>query len=251
MPDDLGKRMKKQYEFRARTFLPRRTYTILRLDGKAFHTYTEGLERPWDPQLMQDLADTGVFLCEQIQGTNFAYLQSDEISLLLTDFSKPTTEAWFDGNVQKMVSVAASLATARFNALRPGKLAFFDCRAFTIPDYTEVVNYFIWRQRDAIRNSVSMAAQRWFSPQELHGKSSLEQQEMLFQEKGIDWNSYPVRFRRGTVVQRYPVTQKVSYQRHGETVIEEIERWPLRALPAPRFGGMDEFFADNVSETGR
>ena len=115
MQDDLGNRMKGQYEDRTRYSLPRRTYTIIRLDGKAFHTFTRNMKRPYDENLMKIMDETAKFLCEEIQGAQFAYTQSDEISLLLTDFEKITTDAWFDGNIQKMVSVAASLATQEFN----------------------------------------------------------------------------------------------------------------------------------------
>jgi len=115
MRDDLGKRMKTQYELRTRTWLPRRTYTIIRLDGKAFHTFTRGMERPYDERFMNAMDYTAMHLCLEIQGAQMAYVQSDEISILLTDFDKITTDAWFDGQVQKMVSVSASMATAKFN----------------------------------------------------------------------------------------------------------------------------------------
>ncbi len=199
MTDTLGDRMKEFYEDRTRYALPRRTYTVLRLDGKAFHTYTQNLKRPFDEQFMQDMDDTARFLCESVQGVRFAYVQSDEISLVLTDFEKPTTHAWFDGNIQKIVSISASLATARFNELRPGKLAFFDSRVFTIPFQAEVENYFIWRQQDATRNSVSSVAQSLYPHKELMGKSNADKHEMIFQ-KGLNWNDFPARCKRGRVV---------------------------------------------------
>lgn len=108
----LGDRMKKQYEDRSRIYLQRRTYTIIRIDGKAFHTYTQGLERPFDSKFCRDMDKTAEFLCRNIQGAQFAFVQSDEISILLTDFETIATEAWFDANLQKMCSVSASLATA-------------------------------------------------------------------------------------------------------------------------------------------
>jgi tRNA(His) 5'-end guanylyltransferase len=167
---------------------------------------------------MDDMAETALFLCQEIQGCLLAYTQSDEISLLLTDFATIKTEAWFDGNVQKMVSVAASLATARFNELRPGKLAFFDARVFVIPDPVEVNNYFVWRQKDATRNSISMAAQAKFSQLHLHGRSGDEMQEMLWKEHGINWNDYDPRFKRGTVVRQRVSVGPVTYidKRTGE-----------------------------------
>jgi tRNA(His) guanylyltransferase len=200
--DSLGDRIKSQYEDRTRYFLPRRTYTILRLDGKAFHTYAKNLDRPFDKGLMADMDAAIVATLPQIQGAVFAYTQSDEISILLTDFATENTDAWFDGNIQKISSVASSILTAEFNFLRTRRLnpyieskdtrpfgndlAYFDCRTFTIPDRTEVMNYFRWRQQDCIRNSVSMVAQSNFSHKELHGKAQSDMHEMLH-KKGINW----------------------------------------------------------------
>ena len=240
--DPLGTRMKEQYERRAATYLPRRTFTIVRLDGKAFHTYTRGLDKPFDQQLMDDMSATTKYLCEEVEGAVFGYTQSDEISLLLTDFAQPKTEAFFNGAVQKIVSVTASLTTAFFNKLRPGKLAFFDSRVFTIPDPVEVANYFIWRQRDATRNSVSMAAQSVYSHKELHGKSTNEMQEMLFQ-KGINWNDYPVRFRRGTSIERQTVTGPVTYvhKRTGETIATDTVTRRVWSVEEPGIFTVDSF----------
>jgi tRNA(His) 5'-end guanylyltransferase len=123
MKDELGDRMKEFYEDRTRFKLVRRTNTIIRVDGKAFHTYTKGLKRPFDQGLMDDMDATAEFLCQNIQGAKFAYVQSDEISILITDYDDISTHAWFDGNLQKMSSIAASLATARFNQLRMARSA--------------------------------------------------------------------------------------------------------------------------------
>jgi tRNA(His) guanylyltransferase len=213
--DALGDRMKEFYEDRTRIKLPRRTYTIIRIDGKAFHTYTKGLQRPFDQGLIEDMNATTAYLCKNIQGAKFGYVQSDEISLVLTDFDELGTHAWFDNNLQKMVSVAASMATARFNQLRMSracsysqlekdyidefKLAMFDARAFQIPFIDEVENYFIWRQQDAVRNSISSVAQSLYSPRELNGVKTDQMQEMIFQ-KGINWNDYDFRMKRGAVI---------------------------------------------------
>ena len=199
--DDIGDRMKHQYEDRTRYFLPRRTYTIVRVDGKAFHGYTRHCERPFDYALMADMDAVAVRLCEQMQGSEFAYVQSDEISVLLTDFAKITTDAWFDGNIQKMVSIAGSMATAALNARRADAQhpAMFDARAFTIPDPVEVENYFIWRQQDATRNSIQMAAHARFSHREMHGQNTSALQEMLF-GCGVNWNDYPDGAKRGRCV---------------------------------------------------
>lgn len=209
MKDDLGKRMKEQYEQRTRTYLPRRTYTIIRLDGKAFHTFTRGMKKPYDEIFMGMMDKTALALCAEIQGCKMVYVQSDEISLLLTDFGKITTDAWFDGQVQKMVSVAASIATAHFNVLNSLyqievekkewhdiKIAMFDARVFTIPDPVEVENYFIWRQKDAVRNSISMHAQSLYSHKELNGKSQADMHDMIH-AKGENWNNLPNGFKRG------------------------------------------------------
>jgi len=245
MKDDLGTRMKTQYEQRTRTFLPRRTYTIIRLDGKAFHTFTRGMDRPYDKKFMAAMDNTAKFLCEEIQGCELAYVQSDEISLLLTDFTKITTDAWFDGQVQKMVSVSASMAAAKFNQEMLGQiisgrdidiadtiftmasqpLALFDARVFTIPDPVEVENYFVWRQKDAVRNSLSMHAQSLFSHKELHSKSQSDMHEMIH-TKGENWNDLPDGFKRGRTIGVGPLT--------GKWEIDPIdflkERWVLSEL---------------------
>ena len=197
--DSLGDRMKSYYEQITKTFLPRRTYTIIRVDGKAFHTYTKGLKKPFDEQLVDDMDVTAMYMCEHIQGAKFAFVQSDEISILLTDFDALQTDAWFNGNIQKMVSVSASLATAKFNDLRPNKIALFDSRVFTIPSYIEVENYFIWRQQDTTRNSISSVAQWLYSPFDLHLKTTNMMQDMCM-EKSINWNDYDEKLKRGRLI---------------------------------------------------
>jgi tRNA(His) 5'-end guanylyltransferase len=224
MKDDLGIRIKENYENRTRYFLPRRTYTIIRLDGKAFHSFTKDMKRPFDEDLIKMMNLTAKFLCENIQGCEFAYTQSDEISLLLTDFKNIKTSSWFDGNIQKISSISASLATGIFNSIiqknyiinefncgntnitenfielfSKQKLAFFDSRVFTIPDPIEVENYFIWRQKDAIRNSIQMLVQSLYSHKEIQNKNSSELQELCFL-KGNNWNDIPDGFKRGRII---------------------------------------------------
>lgn len=212
--DSLGDRMKSQYEDRTRYSLPRRTYTIIRLDGKAFHTFTRKFNRPYDERITDWMDGAAYHLCEEIQGVQFAYVQSDEISLLLTDFATIQSQSWFDGNIQKNVSIAASIATAHFNELRilscmtkqvdpliANKPAYFDARAFTIPDPVEVANYFIWRQQDAVRNSIQMLAQSLYSHKELQGKNTSELQELTFQ-KGKNWNDISIRNKRGGFIEK-------------------------------------------------
>lgn len=216
----LAKRMKENYEQRTKYKMTRRLPTIIRLDGKAFHTYTKGLDKPFDEGLIEDMMETTRFLCQEIQGVKCGYTQSDEISLLLTDFDKLETDAWFDYNIQKMTSIAASIATAKFNQLRYNRalkvsqntegfiawkqisiqtMAFFDARVFQIPEKEEVVNYFLWRQRDAEKNSVAMLAQSLYSHQELHKKNGSDMQEMSFQ-KGHNWNDLHFSKKRGSFI---------------------------------------------------
>lgn len=255
--DPIGDRMKGDYESRAQTHLPRRTHTLIRIDGKAFHTYTRGLERPYDKRFMDDMAETTRYLCQEIQGARIGYTQSDEISVLVTDFATRQTQAWFDGNVQKIVSIAASLATAKFNAIRTdrSKLALFDARVFTIPQDLEVINYFLWRQRDAVRNSISMLAQAYFSAKQLHGKSTNAMQNMLWTEHGVNWNDEDPRFKRGTIVVPRYVTEEVEYtdKRDQKQHIGEAQRrrWFFEA--APDFGSPGAFqwvLGDEVPDAG-
>lgn len=217
-------RMKDNYESRSKQFLTRRTPVIIRLDGKAFHTYTRGLDKPFDKGLIEDMEDTTKFLCENIQGVKLGYCQSDEISLLLTDYDNLNTQAWFDYNVQKITSVSSSMTTAKFNELRFSryirdmkrherpqnlmnqlgdnynmpKLALFDSRTFNIPK-EEVANYFLARQKDAVKNSVAMLAQSLYPHSELHKKNGKEMQEMCFQ-KGYNWNDLDYRKKRGCTI---------------------------------------------------
>ena len=242
MKDQLGDRMKSFYEDRFRTKLPRRAYTIIRVDGKSFHTYTKGLNRPFDEGLIEDMNLTAAFLCKNIMGAKLAYVQSDEISILITDFDTQDTQAWFDYNIQKMVSIAASLATSEFNRLRlvrsctdfdgdlhfdamdkeeiiNFKMAQFDARVFQIPSRIEVENYLIWRQQDAVRNSISSVAQSLYSHKELNGVKTNEMQEMIFQ-KGINWNDYDFRKKRGAVIGKVEVQVEGGAIRNRWEVID-------------------------------
>ncbi len=195
--DSLGDRMKGQYEDRCRVMLPRRTYTIVRCDGKAFHTFTRNCQKPNDADLASALDAAAMELCRHAQGAQVAYVQSDEISLLLTDFALPTTEAWFDGNLQKITSVAASIVTAAFGSAYHRQGGLFDARVFTIPDPVEVENYFIWRQQDATRNSIQGLAQSHFSASQLLGVNTANMQELVFAATGINWNDTPAYWKRG------------------------------------------------------
>lgn len=225
----LGDRMKNNYENISRYYLTRRMPVIARLDGRAFHTFTRGFKKPFDDVLVKTMQDTMKYLCENIQGCVLGYTQSDEISLVLTDYAELTTDAWFGNNLQKMCSVSASMATLAFNKafndnivryidnrLDAGcdvtddlaeytkilinarnKGAMFDSRVFTIPK-EEVCNALIWRQQDATRNSIQSVGQANFSQKELHGKSCNNIQDMLMTQKGINWNDYATTLKRGS-----------------------------------------------------
>lgn len=206
----LGDRMK-DYESVARHVLPRRACTIMRVDGRNFHAWTRGLPRPFSTELADAMNATAVALCEQVAGAVMGYTESDEISLLITDYSKPGTQPWFGGIVQKVASISASIATAHFNAAITGRPpAQFDSRVFTVPSIEEAANYFIWRQRDAVRNSISMAAQSMFSHRRLQGVSTGQMQDMMHAE-GVNWNDFPVRFKRGAQVVKCSGPREVVY----------------------------------------
>lgn len=213
MHDTLGDRIKQNYEDRTRLMLPRRSYTILRLDGKAFHSFKKHFIAPYDADLRTAMCHATNILLYNIQGAQFAYVQSDEISVLLTDFATTKTQAWFDGNLQKMVSVASSVLSVNFNHLLghdptlrqelreiAGK-AYFDARVFTIPDRVEVENYFIWRQKDCYRNAINGVGQHFFSAKELHGKSVGDVCSMIAQTS-MPASSLSKEFLWGTIVLR-------------------------------------------------
>lgn len=248
--DALGERMK-GYEKVSRLHLMRRNPVVIRIDGKAFHTFTKGMKKPFDNILMESMDMATKFLCENIQGCKMGYTQSDEISLLLVDYDKIDTSAWFDNNIQKIASVSASMATLAFNKAfselageyiyrlenyntredeiilykeygvesfvnEEGEVsipekyekllevykkrlmtALFDSRVFSLPK-EEVVNYFIWRQQDAIRNSIQSVGQANFSHKELNGKSTNTVKEML-KEKSLelDWDALDTKYKNG------------------------------------------------------
>lgn len=226
--DNIGIRMKTFYEQIPKTKLMRRCPVVIRIDGKAFHTFTRGFKRPFDAVLIQTMQETTKYLCENIQGCVLGYTQSDEISLVLIDYEKFETNAWFDYEVQKICSISASMATMVFNrvfgilvtlernrllksaeydnsiiqyrdALLKAKntCAMFDARCFNIPK-EEVTNYIYWRQLDASRNSIQMVGQANFSHKELQNKNCNDIQDMLMTQKGINWNNYPTYQKRGS-----------------------------------------------------
>jgi tRNA(His) 5'-end guanylyltransferase len=240
----LGDRMK-GYEKISQIYLTRRTPVIIRVDGKAFHSFTRGMNKPFDEILIKSMWETAKYLCANLQGCKLAYVQSDEISILLTDYATLNTDALFDNNVQKIVSVSASMTTLAFNEVfrslpfvwtddytepaymkllnlyksRYGK-ALFDSRVFVLPK-EEVCNYFVWRQQDCTRNSIQMVAQANFSHRQLQGKDCNELQEILFQEKGINFNDLSVPKKRGVTVYKESY-MKGEVQRSRWNIDEDI-----------------------------
>jgi tRNA(His) guanylyltransferase len=240
--DSLGDRMKK-YEDAYRISLPIRMPVIIRVDGKAFHSYTKKCKKPIDEKLVQVMNDTAINLCQNIQGAKLAYVQSDEISILVNNFTSLDSQSWFDNNLQKMVSISAAIASTTFTAnswkiwfpkegaergkdsLDYIKSALFDSRAFVLPK-EEVCNYFIWRQQDATRNSVQMLARSLYSHKECTDKNNSELQEMCFR-KGFNWNDCPTSQKRGRCITKQVELKKVqilSPKAHSKNLPSEIER---------------------------
>ena len=231
---DLANRMK-EYEKRNQYYLQKRTPVAIRVDGRSFHTFTKGFKRPFDDILMKSMQETAKYMCENIQGAKLAYIQSDEITIILVDYDTLETDCWFNYRTDKLCSISASMATMAFNRVfvknvdewgrltfpnwdeggtneevdvdllklndayqrAIGKGAMFDARCFNIPK-EEVTNLIYWRQLDATRNSIQMVGQANFSHKELQNKSCNDIQDMLHEQKGINWNDYPTVCKRGT-----------------------------------------------------
>ena len=242
--DCLGDRMK-NYENCYRLYIPKRTPIIIRLDGCHWHTFTKGFKKPFDDILMRAMEETAAVLCRDIEGVKVAYTQSDEISLLITNNDTWETQPWFGNNLQKMASVAASIATLAFNrafwhevnmlnndylntkdteylnvychACEKG--ATFDARVFVLPA-DEVCNYFWWRQADAQRNSIQACGQSYFSHKELQHKSSKDIQEKLLLEKNFDWNALPNNKKYGVCIVKKPQTVKAEVNFNTSEIIK-------------------------------
>lgn len=257
---DLAKRMK-QYEAVPKIRLMNREPVIIRIDGKAFHTFTRGFARPFDEVLIKTMQETTKYLCENIQGCVLGYTQSDEITLVLVDYKRFNSAGWFDYKVQKMCSIAASMATMAFNKLfvvnynewveanlpdwdsggtndkvddsllklesaysKAMKIgAMFDARVFNIPK-EEVTNCIYWRQLDASRNSIQMVGQVNFSHKKLQSKTCDDIQDMLMTQKGINWNDLPTYQKRGSCV----VRNKYISRHYYSTVTGENREYDLR-----------------------
>ena len=270
----LGQRMK-DYENCYRLYLPRRSPVIVRLDMRAGHTFTKGFARPYDEVFASTMWETAKKLCENISGVRFAYTQSDEISLVLVDYENINTEPWFGNNLQKIVSISASMATLSFNknfeeAIKDeyfdwyttgtandekekllnqhsqaynNKLCIFDSRAFILPR-EEILNYMYWRQLDTRRNSIQLLGQSLFSHNQLQHKNSDEIREMVLREKGIDWNEMPTWFRNGVSLYKEYRTIEGTNQ-NGEKVEVLRGKWHVD-MNTPIFIENKSFINDHV-----
>lgn len=244
---DLAKRMK-DYEAISKTRLMKRCPVIVRIDGKAHHTFTRGFQRPYDEIYMKSMQETAKYLCEHIQGVVLSYQQSDEITLVLVDYETINVSPYFDYEVQKLCSIIASMATMAFNKIFYDNVncydsqlreygmmteelqtlcdaywssvengSMFDCRVFNIPK-DEVTNNIYWRQLDATRNSIQMVGQANFSHKELQHKSCNMIQDMLMTQRGINWNDMPVEFKRGSccIKEYYRIDLETGDEVRGE-----------------------------------
>ena len=277
--DELGIRMKTFYEQIPKTKLMRRMPVAIRIDGKAFHTFTNGFKRPFDDVFIKSMQETTKYLCENIQGCVLGYTQSDEITLILIDYQKLNSDAWFGYEVQKMCSIAASMATMAFNKFfyknvcsfnstntrkwienaeerkqmakyldtlykACEKGAMFDARVFNIPK-EEVTNLVYWRQVDASRNSVQMVGQANFSHKELQNKTCSMIQDMLVNERGINWNDYPAHQKRGSCCIKKPYVHQPTPQ--SEPIVRF--KWEIDA-EIPIFKGEGRKYIDDLIFVG-
>lgn len=273
--DDLGTRMKTFYEEIPKSKLMRRTPVAIRVDGRSFHTFTRGFNVPFDDVLIKTMQETMKYLCENIQGCVLGYTQSDEITLILVDYKKLTSAAFFDYEVQKICSIAASMATMVFNesfskiysklyrdkiehgenvdelvktyAFKAGK-AMFDCRCFNIPK-EEVTNLVYWRQLDATRNSIQMVGQANFSHNELMNKSCNDIQNMLLTQKNINWNDLPTYQKRGSCCVKKEIENKSTGYNGEVRAIEYRTEWVIDT-EIPIFKGEGREYIDKLIYVG-
>lgn len=260
--DSLGDRMK-EYESRNQYYLQKRTPVAIRVDGRSFHTFTKGFQKPFDEVLIKSMQETAKYMCENIQGAKIAYVQSDEITIILVDYDTLETDAWFDYRTDKLCSISASMATMAFNKFFVKEVnnwyytcpvdtskddlfhtyiksiekgAMFDARAFNIPK-EEVCNLIYWRQLDAMRNSIQMVGQANFSHKELHGKSCNMIKDMLITEKGINWDDFPTHQKRGSACRKVEQTVNIA------GTVDIISTWELD-LEMPILKGEDREYVD-------
>ena len=278
--DDLGTRMK-EYEKRNQYYLQKRTPVAIRVDGRSFHTFTKGFKRPFDDVLIKTMQETAKYMCENMGNAKFAYVQSDEITIILVDYDTLETDCWFNYRTDKLCSISASMATMAFNkffkknaenyiqncatdyetdglygkgtpeyqlceiyqkAVEKG--AMFDARCFNIPK-EEATNLIYWRQLDAIRNSIQMVGQANFSHKELQNKSCNMIQDMLNEQKGINWNDYPTVCKRGTAV----IKDGSSFYTGSSLENRWHEGWKID-IEMPILKGEDRAYVDDLVYIG-
>lgn len=225
--DALGDRMKTIEMMEAGRKLMPGLPIMVRLDGRSFHTFTRGMPRPFHEPLSRAMIETARYLVAETQAC-FAYTQSDEITLAYWS-EDAACKTIFDGRIQKLTSILAAMATAKFNqevaARMPEKaklLPVFDARVFNMPSLDDMVDCVLFRALDCAKNSITMAASAFYSHKELHGKGGAEKHEMLH-AKGVNWAKYPEFFKNGTFLRRETVEK--------EFTAEELARMPEKHRP--------------------
>ena len=277
---DLANRMK-EYEKRNQYYLQKRTPVAIRVDGRSFHTFTRGFKRPFDYIFMKSMQETAKYMCENMGNAKFAYVQSDEITIILTDYDTLETDCWFNYRTDKLCSISASMATMAFNkyfeenvtnevleykmvphcveiqqeikeyhntliaALDKG--AMFDARCFNIPK-EEVTNLIYWRQLDASRNSIQMVGQANFSHNELQNKSCNDIQDMLMLQKNINWNDFPTYQKRGSCVVKSDEKETITEDNIG-TKMTIRSKWIIDK-EMPILKGKDRAYIDKLVYIG-
>jgi len=232
MSDSLGDRMKRWEDLGAiREFQPTLP-VIVRLDGKGFHNFTKGLDKPYDLSLSQTMYTV---LYDLVTETNAVcgYTQSDEISLILHS-PRWESQIYFAGKRDKINSVLASICSVKFNWYWEGfsdnkfkdRVGYFDCRSFQVASLEEACNYLIWREQDATRNSIQNAGFTNFSHSSMQGLNCSQVQEKLFQEKGINWNNYPEFYKRGTYVQRTKIDNEHREYKRWNANFHDLQNNP-------------------------
>ena len=284
---DLANRMK-EYEKRNQYYLQKRTPVAIRVDGRSFHTFTRGFKRPFDYIFMKSMQETAKYMCENMGNAKFAYVQSDEITIILTDYDTLETDCWFNYRTDKLCSISASMATMAFNKyfeenvtnevleykMVPhcveiqqeikeyhntliatlNKGAMFDARCFNIPK-EEVTNLIYWRQLDASRNSIQMVGQANFSHKELQNKSCNDIQDMLMLQKNINWNDFPTYQKRGSCVVKSDEKETITEDNIGTdgsvigTKMTIRSKWIIDK-DIPIFKGEDREYIDRLIMVG-
>lgn len=224
--DSLGDRMK-GYENESRKHLNGKVPVIIRLDGRSFHNVVKGCKKPYDQNLIDVMNDTAKYLCENIAGAKLAYVQSDEISILVY-YQNEKSQPWFEYNINKIVSISAAMASAKFSIesyriFGKQKLVTFDSRAFNVP-VSDVGNAFLWRQQDCVRNSAQMVARSLYSHKECNNKNCTELKQMCA-EKGVIWEELPLEQQRGRCIVRNNFERTVVNEKTQEKTVVVRHNW--------------------------